>query len=223
MAVRKRNRRGFTQGKANQWADHYTRAAQKARYPARSVYKLKEMQAKYNLIRPGSRILDLGCAPGAWLLFAAEKTGPRGRVVGIDIQPVTISLPGRVQVFTTDMLTLKPGFWRDISQPFDLILSDLAPATTGNKIVDTARSLNLCEAALGVARDHLAVGGSFICKIFQGPDFKSFVEEVKPLFRRYDIFKPQSSRKASREIYITGLMYRLSDNVFGKTRGSPTE
>ena len=213
MAGRKKNRRGFTQGKANQWEDHYTREAQKAHYPARSVYKLKEMQAKYNLIRPGYRILDLGCAPGAWLLFAAQKTGPRGRVVGIDLQPVTISLPGRVQVFTTDMLTLEPVFWRHISQPFDLILSDLAPATTGNKIVDTARSLNLCEASLSLACDHLAAGGSFICKIFQGPDFKSFVERVRPLFRRHDIFKPQSSRKASREIYISGLSFLGGNHV----------
>ena len=213
MAGRKKNRRGFTQGKANQWADHYTREAQKARYPARSVYKLKEMQAKYNLIRPGYRILDLGCTPGAWLLFAAEKTGPRGRVVGIDIKPVTISLPSRVQLFTTDMLTLEPDFWRNIGQPLDLILSDLAPATTGNKIVDTTRSLDLCEASLSLTCDHLAAGGSFICKIFQGPDFKSFVERVKPLFRRHDIFKPQSSRKASREIYISGLSFLGGNHV----------
>jgi len=213
LAKRKRNRRDLTRGKVNQWADHYTHRAQKDRYPARSVYKLKEMQAKYNLIRPGNRILDLGCAPGSWLLFAAEKTGPKGCVVGIDIMPVTIPLPGQVQVFTTDMLSLKPDFWRDIGQPFDLILSDLAPATTGNKIVDTARSLDLCELALRLACDHLTAGGSFICKIFQGPDFKSLVEKVKPLFRRHDIFKPQSSRKASREIYISGLSFLGGNHV----------
>ncbi|RTZ96055.1 MAG: RlmE family RNA methyltransferase [Deltaproteobacteria bacterium] len=199
--------------KKAKWADHYTRLARKDRYPARSVYKLKEIQAKYRLIRPGSKVLDLGCAPGAWLLYAAEKTGPGGCVVGIDIKPVTISLPGQVRVVTADLFTLAPDFWQSAGAPFDSVISDLAPATTGNKMVDTARSSALCETALAIAVDHLVIGGSFVCKVFQGPDFQPFVANIKRLFKRYDIFKPQSSRKASREIYITGLTFSGGNHV----------
>ena len=191
----------------NKWADHYTRQARKDRYPARSIYKLKEIQAKYRLIRSGSRVLDLGCAPGAWLLYAAQKAGPGGRVVGVDIKPVTIYLPDQVRVITADLYDLDDGFWSDVGALFNTIISDLAPATTGNKMVDTARSFALNEAALDIARNHLAVGGSFVCKVFQGSDFQPFVETAKPLFKRLDIFKPKSSRKASREIYITGLTF----------------
>ncbi len=198
---------------ANKWADHYTRMARKNQYPARSVYKLKEIQTKYRLIRPGSRVLDLGCAPGAWLLYAAEKTGPQGYVVGIDTKPISITLPDQVQAITADLFTLEKDFWETVGASFDIIMSDLAPATTGNKMVDTARSFALCEAALDVACNHLAIGGSFVCKVFQGDDFQPFVATVKRLFKRYDIFKPQSSRKASREIYITGLTFLGGDHV----------
>ena len=187
--------------------------ARKNQYPARSVYKLKEIQKKYRLLRPGSRVLDLGCAPGAWLLYAAEKTGPKGRVVGVDIQPVSIALPEQVRVITADLYTLEEDFWRTVGASFDTIISDLAPSTTGNKMVDTARSFALCEAALDVARNHLAIGGSFVCKVFQGTEFQPFVATVKCLFKRYDIFKPQSSRKASREIYIAGLTFLGGNHV----------
>ncbi len=194
-------------GHADTWADHYTRMARKDRYPARSVYKLKEIQTKYRMIRPGSRVLDLGCAPGAWLIYAAEKTGARGTVVGIDIKPVTIALPDQVRVVTADLFALENDFWQTVGAPFDIVLSDLAPATTGNKTVDTARSFALCEAALSTACAHLTTGGAFVCKIFQGADFNPFVADIKRLFKRHDIFKPRSSRKASREIYITGLTF----------------
>ncbi len=225
MARRIKRRLGTGKGRAktkvspkkfsntNKWSDHYTRMARKNQYPARSVYKLKEIQKKYRLVRPGSRVLDLGCAPGAWLLYAAEKTGPKGRVVGIDIQPVSIALPEQVRVITADLYTLEEDFWHTVGASFDTIISDLAPSTTGNKMVDTARSFALCEAALDVARNHLVIGGSFVCKVFQGTEFQPFVATVKRLFKRYDIFKPQSSRKASREIYITGLTFLGGNHV----------
>ncbi len=188
----------------NRWADHYTRKAQKERFPARSVYKLKEIQQKYRLIRRGDRVLDLGCAPGSWLLYASEVTGPRGRVVGIDLNAVTVQLPEQTKAYTGDMLTMTGGFDSEKSQ-FDVILSDMAPATTGNKDTDAARSLQLCQAALAVANARLVNGGRFVCKIFQGPDFKSFAETVRVGFKQAKIFKPQSSRKASKEIYIIGM------------------
>lgn len=188
----------------NRWADHYTRKAQKERFPARSVYKLKEIQKKYHLIKRDDRVLDLGCAPGSWLLYAAEVAGPRGHVVGVDLKPVTVRLPQHVAVYTGDMRDMAGSGIPDDSR-FDVILSDMAPATTGNKHADAARSFDLCQAAMQVVQERLAVGGCFVCKIFQGPDFKSFTDDVKTAFKHIKIFKPQSSRKASKEIYIIGM------------------
>ena len=191
--------------KRNHWQDHYARKAKKEKFPARSVYKLQEIQRKYNLIKKGDTVLDLGCSPGSWLLFAAELTGTKGRVVGIDLQPVTTKLPAHVSVYTADILTLNNDIFRSEGQDFNVVISDMAPATSGNKHVDNARSFNLCQAALSTVQDVLIFGGSFVCKIFQGEDFKAFSDSVKGSFNKTRIFKPQSSRKASREIYIIGL------------------
>ena len=189
----------------NKWQDHYTRQAKKDKYPARSVYKLKEIQKKNRVINKGDRVLDLGCAPGSWLKYAAELSGPTGRVVGIDLKPVTIALPEQVEIFTGDLFEMLDDLKKGAGSGYQVVLSDMAPATTGNKHVDAARSMGLCEAALYVAREVLRPGGRFVCKIFQGPDFQAFNEEVRKSFQKQKIFKPQSSRKASREIFIIGL------------------
>jgi 23S rRNA (uridine2552-2'-O)-methyltransferase len=191
--------------KQNPWQDHYSRRAKKESFPARSVYKLQEIQRKYNLIKTGDKVLDLGCAPGSWLLFAAKLTGVGGRVVGIDRQPVAIEMPSNASVYTADILSINDEFFRSVGKEFNIIISDMAPATSGNKHVDSSRSFNLCQAALSIAQNMLIPGGSFVCKIFQGEDFKAFSDAVKGSFNKTRIFKPQSSRKASREIYIIGL------------------
>jgi 23S rRNA (uridine2552-2'-O)-methyltransferase len=196
--------------KHQRWADHYSERAKKERYPARSVYKLKEAQKKYGLIRKGDRVLDLGCSPGSWLLYAAELIGNRGEVLGIDQNAVTISLPARVKTFTADILTID-GPWIEnatLRNHFNVVLSDMAPATTGNKAVDSARSYRLCEAALNIAQMVLVPGGSFFCKIFQGDEFKRFSDSVRSRFKGHKIFKPQSSRKQSKEIFILGMGFR---------------
>jgi 23S rRNA (uridine2552-2'-O)-methyltransferase len=187
--------------KKNQWQDHYTRRAKKDRFPARSVYKLQEIQQKHQLIKKGYKVLDLGCAPGSWLLYAAKLTGDKGRVVGIDLKSVTGQIPAHAQIITADVFTLDV---ESLGNDFNLVLSDMAPATTGHKDVDAARSYNLCETALSIAQSVLLPGGSFACKIFQGPDFKTFTDIVKASFKELKIFKPRSSRKASKEIYIIG-------------------
>jgi 23S rRNA (uridine2552-2'-O)-methyltransferase len=188
--------------KKNQWQDHYTRRAKKERFPARSVYKLQEIQQKHQLIKKGYKVLDLGCAPGSWLLYAAKLTGDRGRVVGIDLKPVTGQFPAQAEIITADVFTLDV---KSLGISFNVVLSDMAPSTTGHKDVDAARSYNLCETALGIAQSVLLPGGSFACKIFQGPDFKAFTDIVKAGFKELTIFKPRSSRKASREIYVIGV------------------
>jgi 23S rRNA (uridine2552-2'-O)-methyltransferase len=190
--------------KANRWEDHYTRRARQERYPARSVYKLQEIQKRIAVIRKGDGVLDLGCAPGSWLMCAAELAGPSGRVVGVDLTPVTVGLPAHVGVHTADVFELVEDPAAFFGREFDVVLSDMAPATTGSRGVDAARSHNLCEAALAIARKVLRPGGAFVCKIFQGEDFKPFTEAVKAGFAECKIFKPQSCRKASKEIYLIG-------------------
>lgn len=194
--------------KKNPWADHYTQKARKDHFPARSVFKLQEIQQKFNLIHKGNRVLDLGCSPGSWLMLAAELTGPAGIVVGIDINSVSVTLPSHVHVFTADILALPDDISESIGQDFNVVLSDMAPSTTGSKSINAARSIELCEAALFTAQNRLLPEGHFICKIFQGEDSDAFIQKIKILFNRHRIFKPQSCRKASREIYIIGLNKR---------------
>lgn len=189
----------------NPWADHYTRKAKKDNFAARSVYKLQEIQKKYRILKRGSRVLDLGCAPGSWLQFAADTIGPDGRLVGIDLTPVFIRLPGNVTVLTGDVADLDTHLAGLSITRFDAVLSDMAPATTGNRHVDEARSVGLCEAALYVSDTLLVQGGNFVCKIFQGSDFTAFVDQVKSRFTRQAAFRPQSTRKASREVFIIGM------------------
>lgn len=191
--------------KKNTWQDHYTRQAKKEQYPARSVYKLQELQQKFKLIRSGQKILDLGCAPGSWLLYAAKAVGPTGKVVGVDLKPVAGKLPANAEVYTGDVFDEAAAFWPHLPEAFDLVISDMAPSTTGNSSVDAARSFYLCEAALEVARKRLVPGGGFVCKIFQGEEFEQMVAAVRDAFRQQKIFKPQSCRKASKEIYIIGI------------------
>ena len=187
------------------WEDHYSRRAKKERFPARSVYKLQEIQQKHGLIKKGGKVLDLGCSPGSWLLFAAKMTGNRGQVIGVDLKPVSSQVPTHVATYIGDLLSMDEGLLASMGKNFDVVLSDMAPATTGNKHVDNARSFHLCLAALSIALAVLKPGGSFVCKIFQGEDFKAFSDDVKTHFKTRKIFKPDSSRKASREIYIIGL------------------
>jgi 23S rRNA (uridine2552-2'-O)-methyltransferase len=197
----KKKRRGAPK---KQWQDHYTRRAQKENYPARSVYKLQEMQQKYSIIRKGDRVLDLGCAPGAWLLFAAKQTGPGGSVVGIDLQKIAIDLPSHAQAVQGDLTDAESDWPGKLGRDFEVVISDMAPATTGNKTVDAARSHGLCRAALDIARQALTPGGTFVCKVFHGPDFKAFEQDVRNSFGSIKNFKPRSSRKASKELFIIG-------------------
>ena len=195
--------RGQT-SKANRWADHYTHKARQEGYAARSVYKLEEIQRRYRVIRAGDRVLDLGCAPGGWLQFAAAATGPRGRVLGIDLMPVKIALPDHVQTLVGDLEHPSASVAAVLTAGFDVVLSDMAPATTGNRSTDAARSFNLAAAALETARRCLKSGGSFVCKIFQGEDAGVFTNRVRAAFEEARLFKPQSSRKASKEIFVIG-------------------
>ena len=193
------------------WEDHYSRRAKKEHYPARSVYKIKEIHQKFRLIKKGDRVLDLGCAPGSWSLYTADQTGESGAVVGIDLNPVTVKVPANVRIYTGDILAMDATLVESVGGHYAVVLSDMAPATSGNKTVDAARSQNLCEAALSIAQRVLKPGGAFVCKIFQGPDFKAFTELVRKNFQKCKVFKPQSSRKKSKEIFVIGIGFKANN------------
>ena len=188
----------------NRWADHYTRKAQKEDYPARSVYKLQEIQEKTRLLRKGDRVLDLGCSPGSWLLYAAKIVGEGGRVAGVDLKPITTALPPNAKAYIGDLTNLDDELSEVLGTGYNAVLSDMAPDTTGNKNVDAIRSAGLAETALHIACQRLVKGGGFACKIFQGSDFEAFVNQVRAEFVKVKIFKPKSCRKASKEIYVIG-------------------
>jgi 23S rRNA (uridine2552-2'-O)-methyltransferase len=200
---------------SNPWSrpDHYARQAKKDHYPARSVYKLMEIQKKYKVLRRGDRVIDLGCAPGSWLLYAAETVGEQGSVTGIDLTAVTVSLPPRASAHVMDMFELRTDNPVLGGKKTDVVLSDMAPFTTGHTGTDAARSQDLAVAALTFAATVLRPGGNFVCKLFQGEDFKIFTDMVKKEFNRSAIFKPASCRKDSRETYIIGLGKKEPGNV----------
>ena len=193
-----------------EYQDHYFHKAKQEHYPARSVYKLKEMDAKYRLFKPGLAVLDLGASPGSWSLYAAEKTGPKGRVLGADLLPVRITFPAQVTFMQEDVFNRSPGFAAALAEiaPFDLVMSDMAPNTTGVKFTDQCRSLELCEEALAVAELYLKTGGAFVVKIFMGPDAQDFQLHLRTRFAKVHVFKPKSSRSESKEIFYVALGFK---------------
>ena len=193
--------------KSHRWHDSYTMRAQKEGFPARSVYKLEEIQKKFSMIKKGARVLDLGCAPGSWLLFASKVVGSKGFVLGVDLTKVAIELPSNVRFVYHDMLAWDKKMFVEeyFDRPFDVVLSDMAPSCTGQKFVDAQRSLRLCRSAMSISQRVLKPGGAFVCKIFQGADFKDFTGQIKNLFTSVANVRPNSIRKASKEIYVVGL------------------
>jgi 23S rRNA (uridine2552-2'-O)-methyltransferase len=191
--------------KSHKWHDSYTVKAQKEGFPARSVYKLDEIQKRYRILRQGCRVLDLGCAPGSWSLFASRIVGPAGLVVGMDLTSITIALPSNVRFVQHDVLRLDASSLEAIGGPFDVILSDMAPSTTGNRFVDAQKSLELCESALAIALQFLKTKGAFVCKIFHGSDFMDFSNRTKGFFDRVSHVRPRTTRKASKEMFIVAL------------------
>jgi len=192
-------------GKNGQWSDHLTQKAKSMGYPARSVFKLEDIQNRFQIIKKGDTVLDLGCSPGSWTLYAAKLVGDQGRVLGIDLKEVETKLPPNALTIQDDILKPEhPAFIEPHTGAFNAVISDMAPATTGRKDVDAIRSFELCRMALDTALKNLAVRGNFVCKIFQGNDFKTFEQEVKAAFKECRVFKPESCRKQSKEIYIIG-------------------
>jgi 23S rRNA (uridine2552-2'-O)-methyltransferase len=187
--------------------EFYTRKAREEKYPARSVYKLKEIDDKYKLIKKGDRVLDLGAAPGSWMFYISQQVGEKGEVVGVDIGDLKISLASNMIFMRKDIVDLEVEKFIEPGKQFDLVLSDLAPKTTGIKSVDATNSLLLCDKALAIAKLVLKKGGSFVCKIFEGNMTDKFFKEIKKEFKFAKAFRPEAVLKGSKEIYIIGIGY----------------
>ena len=188
------------------YRDHYFLKAKKENYPARSIYKLQELDSRFHVLRKNGHVLDLGAAPGSWSLGAAEKVGPDGVVLSCDLQPAGVEFPQNVHFMIGDIYAPTPEFLEALEEhgPFDLVMSDMAPATTGNKFTDQARSLGLACAALELALAWLKPGGNFVVKIFMGPDIAELENPMKDTFKSVRAFKPKSSRSESKETFYVG-------------------
>ena len=184
--------------------DYFSRRARQEHFASRAVYKLADIDRKFRLFHPGQRVLDLGCAPGSWLQYLSSRVGPQGLVVGLDRQALKMTLGPPVQFRQADITTFDPNELKTLTPAFDVVVSDLAPATSGIKDVDHQRSLTLARLSWDYARLLLAEGGHYLVKVFQGPDFPEFVAEIKPHFQQVQIVKPTGSRSESREIYLLG-------------------
>lgn len=187
--------------------DHYFKKAKEQNFAARSVFKLEEIDQRFRVLKPGQTVLDLGASPGSWSQYASQKVGANGRVLGVDLSPVNVKLANAVFI-QADLrdLNLEQVFQEHgFVPPFDLVLSDMAPKTTGIRITDQARSMELCELALDIARRFLKPGGHFVCKLFHSDDFTKLRDEIKKSFSKFEAVKPDSTRRISKEIFLVGL------------------
>jgi 23S rRNA (uridine2552-2'-O)-methyltransferase len=193
-------------GKKNPYArpDHFTKAAKNAGYPARSVFKLEEIDKRCRLLKPGQRVLDLGAAPGSWSMYAAKAIGKNGRLLAIDLVPLTISLGATGTAIVGDAFDVTADVFAEHG-PFDVVLSDMAPSTSGTREADQARSFDLVLRALEVAKAHGKEGSSFVAKIFMGPDFEEARKHLRAEYREVRTLRPESVRTTSFEIFFVAM------------------
>lgn len=184
-------------------------AEAKARgFRSRAAFKLLQIDEKAGLLKPGQRVVDLGAAPGGWSQVAAEKVGAKGRVIGIDLLPVE-PLPG-VELLQLDFLEeAAPALLRErLGGPADLVLSDMAPQSSGHPSTDHLRIMALAEAALDFAEEVLAPGGGFVAKVWQGGSEKELLDRLKRRFTKVRHIKPPSSRAESAELFVVATGFR---------------
>jgi 23S rRNA (uridine2552-2'-O)-methyltransferase len=189
--------------------DQYRRLAKDQGYRARSAFKLLQLNASYHILKRGSRVVDLGCAPGGWLQVATKEVGPAGKVIGIDLKPVepvagAAVLQGSIE--EPDMLEEITGILG--GNKANVVLSDLAPNVSGLWDIDHVRQISLSTIALGFARQTLRLGGSAVFKVFEGEMLDEFRDELKKSFGRVLLSKPSASRQQSSELYMVCLDFK---------------
>jgi 23S rRNA (uridine2552-2'-O)-methyltransferase len=184
--------------------DRFWQQAKKQGLRARSAFKLEEIQRRFHLLRPGARVLDLGAAPGGWCQIAAREVGPRGFVLGVDLEPIA-PLPPPAETWVADAFApeLLERLRREGRAPYDAVLSDLAPKTSGVRSADEARSLELAGRALDLAMKVLKRSGAFVVKVFMGGDFETFLRGCRQSFAKVRVVRPEASvARGSKEVYL---------------------
>lgn len=190
--------------------DYFYHRAKDEGYRSRAAYKLQQINKKHNIIKPGASVVDLGAAPGGWLQMAKELSG--GRVIGVDLQKIApIEGVDTVKGDLTSESTIEKIEEIIGEHSTDTVICDAAPNLTGNWSLDHGRSIELSEAALGVAKRLLIPGGHFVVKVFQGDMFRKFLDEVKANFVYVRSYTPSASRKQSAEIYVIGKKFISTD------------
>lgn len=185
-----------------QRGDHYTRKAQAKGFAARSVFKLEEIQKRHKLMRSGDRVVDLGCFPGSWTRYARQQIR-QGTLVGVDLKApesvdATFLAASVFDVTAEQLLEVLGG-------PADVLLSDMAPATTGDKFSDHVRQIELAEQALMLAQAVVKPGGHFVVKVFDGEDAPAYTKRVRAAFKQVKRVKPAATRSRSVEFFLVGL------------------
>jgi len=198
---------------SNKWLerqlnDPFVRAAKTKGYRSRAAFKLSALDDKFHFLRPGSRILDLGAAPGGWSQVARQRVGAKGYVVAVDISPLE-PIAG-VTILRADLLdSATPGLLRAaLDGPADVVLTDMAAPTIGHRETDHLRTSALLEAALDVAEDVLKPGGVFVGKVFQGGATGELLTRLKTSFGTVKHVKPPASRAESVELYLVAMGFR---------------
>lgn len=189
--------------------DPYVKEAHRLGYRSRALFKLKEINEKDRLLKPGQIVVDLGAAPGGWSQFARPLLGAKGRLFALDILPMD-PLPG-VEFILGDFREESVLHQLEASvgeHQVDLVLSDIAPNVSGVGTADQMASIYLCELALDFAKAHLKPRGHFLVKVFQGEGFDAYLKSVREVFESVTIRKPKASRPRSREVYLLARNFR---------------
>lgn len=208
--------------------DKYFRLAKREGKLARSYYKLQEIDRRAKLFKPGMRVIDIGACPGSWLEYILETVGDNGKICAVDLNVIAKKFKGTVEFKKMDIREVTPDMF-GVSQ-FDVVVSDMAPKTSGIKLTDQARSLELCEVAAKFALDTLVKGGHFVCKIFEGPEVQNFRESLREHFGAIRMIKPDASRDESMETYVVCTKFGCEpedkrarpDHEYRKTKGKRT-
>jgi 23S rRNA (uridine2552-2'-O)-methyltransferase len=190
--------------------DHYFHKAKKENFLARSVYKLEEIDERYKILRKGDQVMDLGYHPGSWIQYTSEKVGNSGIVVGSDIKPINTKLLNllNVRLFDKDVFNIESLTELGVTDQFDVVLSDMAPNTTGIQSVDQARSLNLVEMVFSLLPKFLKPGGHLVIKVFESNDAQVFLKNNKKSFEEFHYLRPKSVRSVSKEFFVIGKNFR---------------
>ncbi len=190
--------------------DHYFNKAKKDNYLARSIYKLEEIDKKYSVLKKGDHVLDCGYHPGSWIQYTSTKVGSSGNVVGIDIKEVNTKVQAlpNVTVYQKDINEVKDLAELGVDDKFDVLISDMAPNTTGIKSVDQARSLQLVEMVFYHLPNFLKNNGNFVIKVFDSHEAQQYLRDQKSLFKKFHFLKPKSTRSVSKEFFVIGVGFK---------------